>query len=90
MNSAEAIALANAAGFTARLNIPFAGGHIISRHSAPGRSVHALQIEIDRSFYLDSALREPGPGFDRLSLLIERLAIGLGERLLGGAAIAAE
>jgi hypothetical protein len=28
-------------------------------------------------------LRIPGPGFDRLTLLIESLAVGLGELLLG-------
>jgi hypothetical protein len=42
-----------------------------------------LQIEIDRSFYLDDTLQQPGPGFDRVSMLIEALAVGLGERLLG-------
>jgi N-formylglutamate amidohydrolase len=81
--SSEAIAIANAAGFQARLNSPFAGGHVISSHGAPRRSIHALQIEIDRSFYLDDTLQQPGPGFDRVSMLIEALAVGLGERLLG-------
>ena len=50
----------------------------------PARGVHALQIEIDRRFYLDPTSRAPGPGFDRVAaLLIEALAVGLGELLLG-------
>jgi N-formylglutamate amidohydrolase len=88
--SNEAVALANAAGFAARLNNPFAGGHIVTRHGAPGRSIHALQIEIDRAFYLDARLREPGAGFDRVAVLIEKLAVGLGEMMLGRTEIAAE
>lgn len=88
---AEAVAIANSAGFAARLNHPFAGGHVVSTHGAPGRSIHALQLEIDRSCYLDDSLRAPGPGFDRVAALIEALAVGLGERLLGRTdAIAAE
>jgi N-formylglutamate amidohydrolase len=89
--SAEAVAIANAAGFAARLNHPFAGGHVISAHGAPGRGVHALQLEIDRRCYLDAGLAQPGPGFDRIAALIETLAVGLGELLLGRTdAIAAE
>jgi N-formylglutamate amidohydrolase len=89
--SAEAVAIADSAGFAARLNHPFAGGHVISTHGAPARSIHALQLDIDRSFYLDRSLRAPGPGFDRVTRLIEALAVGLGERLLGGTdAVAAE
>lgn len=34
-------------------NTPYAGGHIIASHGAPGRGVHALQIEFDRSLYLN-------------------------------------
>lgn len=81
--SREAIGLARGCGFEASLNDPFAGGHVIERHAAPERNVHALQLEIDRRCYLDSALREPGPGFDRLAAFIETLAVELGEALLG-------
>ena len=87
----EAGRIAAAAGFESRLNDPFAGGHVIECHAAPGRSVHALQVEIDRSCYLDPRLREPGPGFDRVAALFEQLATGLGRLLLDERpAIAAE
>jgi N-formylglutamate amidohydrolase len=81
--SREALEVANRCGFKAGLNDPFAGGHVIERHSNPGRGIHALQIEIDRRVYLDAALREPGPGFDGAASLIEALAVNLGKALLG-------
>ena len=78
----ESIRIAEACGFAARLNHPFSGGHVVERHGIPARGVHAIQVEIDRSFYLDSALAGPGSGFDRTARLLERLAVGLGEALL--------
>jgi N-formylglutamate amidohydrolase len=78
-----AVAIAARCGFAAGLNDPFAGGHVIDRHARPARGVHALQIEIDRRQYLDARLREPGPGFDQAALLIEALAVELGNALLG-------
>lgn len=89
--SAEAMRVAQGSGFEAALNDPFAGGHVIERHSAPHRNVHALQLEVDRRCYLDDGLREPGEGFDQVARLIERLAMELGDALLGGScATAAE
>ena len=82
--SAEAQRIALAAGYAAGLNDPFAGGHIVERHGAPERGVHALQVEIDRRCYLDDKLAAPGPGFDGIAALIEALVLGLGNLLLGG------
>lgn len=70
---------AQAAGFRTTCNDPYAGGHIVARHGAPERGVHALQLEIDRRCYLDPAGREPGEGFDRTARLIEGIALKLGE-----------
>lgn len=80
--SREAIAIAERCGFSAGLNDPFAGGHIIAHHARPALGVHALQIELDRRCYLDKSLRQPGVGFDRAALLIDTLACELGEALL--------
>lgn len=59
-------------------NRPYAGGYVLERHAAPARGIHAIQIEIDRSRYLDSRLAEPGEGFDSvvasLVALVRRLA----------------
>lgn len=49
-------------GWAAAHNRPYAGGYVLDRHGKPGESIHALQLEIDRSCYLDSRLLEPGPG----------------------------
>lgn len=45
----------NAAGFLVARNTPFAGGYITQTYGRPKRDVHALQIEIDRSLYMDEA-----------------------------------
>lgn len=59
-------------------NRPYAGGYVLERHGAPGAGLHALQLEIDRSSYLDSRLAEPGRGFAAmvhlLTGLVRRLA----------------
>lgn len=81
--SNEAMAISRRLGFAAGLNEPFAGGHVIERHARPALGVQGLQVEIDRSCYLDGGLQGPGPGFDRVSSLLERLAVELGEALLG-------
>lgn len=47
-------------------NRPYAGGYVLKRHGAPARGVHALQVEVDRSLYLDSRLDQPGPGLPAL------------------------
>lgn len=65
-------------GWEAAHNRPYAGGYVLDRHGAPNESIHALQLEIDRSCYLDSRFVEPGPGMEGmvelLSGLVRRLA----------------
>ena len=79
--SAAAERIARSEGFSVQRNIPYAGGWIVERHGAPKADIHALQIELDRSAYLGADLRTPGPGFDRVSRLFERLALELGNLL---------
>jgi len=76
-----ALQVASDHGFDGALNEPFAGGHVVERHGRPSAGVHAIQLEIDRSCYLDGALAEPGPGFDRVALLIDALVERLGRAL---------
>ena len=73
---------ARALGWSTAQNSPYAGGHIVTRHGRPREDIHALQLEIDRSFYLDRDLREPGPGFDRTANLIAAVAAALAEQVL--------
>ena len=76
-----AIAAAQRLDYSTSRNSPYAGGYVVTRHGAPARGIHALQIEIDRSAYLDHDLREPGPEFDRAAQLIAAIAAALAERL---------
>lgn len=59
-------------------NRPYAGGYVLDRHAAPEAGLHAMQLEICRSTYLDSRFAEPGSKIDQvvdmLNSLIRRLA----------------
>ena len=82
---------ARGTGFAVTRNAPYAGGHIVERHGDPRRGVHAVQLELDRSLYLDTALEAPGPGFDATVALVRRILFGLTAEALGQpAAMAAE
>lgn len=86
-----AISAARAEGYDSGCNHPYAGGYITTRHGRPESGIHALQLEIDRSLYLERDLRTPGGGFDALSRLIAAVASAIAERALNpGQAIAAE
>lgn len=82
-----AFATLSGLGYRVAVNHPYAGGYILQRHGAPSGLIHALQVEIDRSLYLDQALREPAATLatlDRhIGLLVEALsdALGAGEGL---------
>ena len=78
----SAVAAARRLGFASALNAPYAGGYVVARHGAPADGIHALQVEIDRSTYLDAALREPGPGFDRVARLVAAIAAALRDEAL--------
>jgi N-formylglutamate amidohydrolase len=80
--STEAARLTRKAGFRFALNDPYAGGAIVARHGRPHDGVHALQLEINRAAYLDRDGRNAGVGFDRIAMLIEALASGLGQAII--------
>ncbi|WEK47326.1 MAG: N-formylglutamate amidohydrolase [Candidatus Andeanibacterium colombiense] len=54
-------------------NRPYAGGYVLDRHAAPARGLHAVQIEICRSIYLDSRLAEPAE--DRVGVIASVTAL---------------
>ena len=70
-------------GREAAHNRPYAGGYVLERHGDPRRGIHALQLEIDRSRYLDPALLDPGAGMptmvEDLGALVRRLATVVSE-----------
>jgi len=51
-------------------NRPYAGGFVLDCHARRSAGIHAVQIEIDRTAYLDGTLAEPGPGFDAVVALL--------------------
>ena len=86
-----AVGAAEATGYAWSVNTPYAGGYVTARHGRPAANIHAIQLEIDRSAYLDPTLREPGPGFDAAAMLVAAIAEALAECALGQPqAIAAE
>jgi N-formylglutamate amidohydrolase len=86
-----ASAACRAAGFKVARNVPYAGGYVTARHGRPELGIHALQLELDRSLYLDSSLREAGPGFDAAARMIAGVSAALAEKALDPPqAIAAE
>ena len=53
-------------GFRVARNAPFAGAYITQAYGHPERGWHAIQIEIDRSLYLDEGSIRPNTQFDVL------------------------
>lgn len=78
------------AGLCVSINAPYAGGYIISKHARPQDNIHALQVEVDRQLYLDSALDLPTNGLARLQRLVLALAESLKDELGPRVAAAAE
>lgn len=86
-----ALSLAHDHGFRAVRNVPYAGGYTVQRHGRPSASRHALQIEFDRSLYLDPTMRPSLPGLEACRLLLGAIADAVGDRIAGrNSALAAE
>lgn len=80
-------AAVEAEGWTIRRNSPFSGAYICAAYGRPAQNVHVVQVEIDRSLYMDEATITPRPDFDdfaaRIARVIGRLA-GHGAQDAGG------
>jgi N-formylglutamate deformylase len=59
-----------AAGLRVSRNMPFAGAYVVQHYGRPSRRQHAVQVEIDRSLYMDERLVEPSPRFEEFRRLI--------------------
>lgn len=55
-------------------NKPYAGGFITQNHGSPHRGQHALQIEINRSLYMNEATFEKTAGFQHVRAVLDELA----------------
>lgn len=70
----EAIAAGCAAeGLRVRRNSPFSGAYIANHYGRPAQNIHVVQIEIDRSLYMDEVTIMPRPDFDDFAAMIARI-----------------
>jgi N-formylglutamate deformylase len=60
-------------GYRVRRNDPYAGGYVTRHYGVPRDGVHALQIEVARSLYMDEARVERAPGLGALRRDLGRL-----------------
>jgi N-formylglutamate deformylase len=91
--SRTAIGILEEMGFAAIRNKPYAGGFITEHYGRPSRGLHALQIEVNRSLYVDEATLEKRADFDQvataITLFMKRIAEHV-ESYAGDPALAAE
>jgi N-formylglutamate amidohydrolase len=81
--SAAAFDYLSATGHRAAHNRPYAGGYVLDRHGATARGVHAMQVEVCRSTYLDADLREPRAGLAAVASVLAGLVRRMAEELAG-------
>jgi N-formylglutamate amidohydrolase len=66
-------------GWAIRRNSPFSGAYICSAYGRPGQNIHVVQLEINRSLYMDEASITPRPDFDvfaaRIARVIRKLSV---------------
>ena len=65
-------------GFNVARNSPFAGAYMVQQYGKPHKGHHAIQVEIDRSLYMDEARIEPNADFgtvrDAIRLITAEIA----------------
>lgn len=71
--SAYAEELLRERGLRVLRNKPYAGGFITQNHGAPHRGQHALQIEINRSLYMNEATLEKTGEFEALRQALDQM-----------------
>ena len=65
-------------GFNLRHNAPYAGGYTTGRYGKPDAGVHALQIEINRTLYMDEARYERRQGLGVMAVHMAAVIRALG------------
>lgn len=67
---AQAEAAFRAQGFRVGRNAPFAGAYIVEQYGRPSTGHHAIQIEIDRSIYMDEYRLTKRRDFDEVAAAV--------------------
>lgn len=61
------------AGFVVTRNAPFAGAYITQAYGRPAKGQHAVQVEIDRSLYMNEQLIRPNGDFEVVQTALRRV-----------------
>ena len=77
-------------GFRVAKNTPFAGAFITKHHGKIKERTHAIQLEIDRSLYMDEERISPNPGFEKLKSQLFPALIQISSLICKSDKIAAE
>lgn len=64
-------------GYSVAINDPYAGMDLLTTHGDPENQCHSLQIELNRSLYLNEQTREPLPQFGQVQADITSLLTDL-------------
>ncbi|UWQ17782.1 N-formylglutamate amidohydrolase [Jannaschia sp. M317] len=77
-------------GFRVARNAPFAGAYILQTYGKPAQGRHAIQIEIDRTLYMDEATLRPNARFDSIRNLLSEAILRIRDLSVGAQGLAAE
>ena len=61
------------AGFVVTRNTPFAGAYITQAYGRPAQAQHAVQVEIDRSLYMNETLIRPNGDFEAVQAALREV-----------------
>ena len=59
------------AGFKVARNMPFAGAYVCQTYGRPSRRHHAVQVEIDRSLYMDEVAIKPSADYEAFKAVLD-------------------
>jgi len=68
-----------AAGLKVARNMPFAGAYICQNYGRPSRRHHAVQIEIDRSIYMNETTIKPNANFKAFKAVLDGVIAEIAE-----------
>jgi len=78
------------AGLRVSRNTPFAGAYVTQQYGRPSRKQHAIQVEIDRSLYMDEKTVSPHDSFADFQALIREVVGKIAKLGLASQQLAAE
>jgi N-formylglutamate amidohydrolase len=78
------LGIAEGAGLSVARNSPYAGAYGIERHGRRGSAIEAVQVEIDRSLYLDDVGHPRAADVRRIGAMLRRMADAAGSWLTSG------